>query len=87
MKKARVWLDSYGVAYSFHDYKAEGIERKRLEDWCKTVGWEVLLNRAGTTFLSLRHAFPWRDCHPHHQRGQGRQPCGLRRDVEAAGHD
>ena len=21
MKKARAWLDSHGVAYSFHDYK------------------------------------------------------------------
>jgi arsenate reductase len=56
MKKARAWLDNHGVAYAFHDYKAEGMERKRLEDWCKTVGWEVLLNRAGTTFRSLPDA-------------------------------
>jgi arsenate reductase len=50
MKKARAWLDSHGVAYRFHDYKAAGIERSVLEDWARAVGWETLLNRAGTTF-------------------------------------
>jgi glutaredoxin len=30
MKKARAWLDKHGVAYSFHDYKAEGIDKERL---------------------------------------------------------
>jgi arsenate reductase (glutaredoxin) len=53
MKKARAWLDKHGVDYVFHDYKAEGIERARLEQWCKEVGWEKLLNRAGTTFRKL----------------------------------
>ena len=53
MKKARAWLDKRGVAYAFHDYKASGIERDRLEQWSKKVGWETLLNRAGTTFRKL----------------------------------
>jgi arsenate reductase len=53
MKKARAWLDKHGVAYEFHDYKTAGIEPERLERWCKTVGWEPLLNRAGTTFRKL----------------------------------
>ena len=53
MKKARAWLDSHGVAYHFHDYKTEGIERARLVRWTKQVGWETLLNRAGTTFRKL----------------------------------
>jgi arsenate reductase len=53
MKKARAWLDEHGVAYAFHDYKAEGITRAKLEAWAKKVGWEVLLNRAGTTFRAL----------------------------------
>ena len=53
MKKARAWLDKRGVAYSFHDYKAAGIERERLEGWSRKVGWEILLNRAGTTFRKL----------------------------------
>ena len=53
MKKARGWLDHHGVAYAFHDYKTEGIERARLESWAREVGWETLLNRAGTTFRKL----------------------------------
>ena len=53
MKKARAWLDKAGVDYVFHDYKAKGIERAKLEDWAKQAGWETLLNRAGTTFRKL----------------------------------
>jgi arsenate reductase (glutaredoxin) len=53
MKKACAWLDEHGVPYSFHDYKIAGIERERLERWEKKVGWEALLNRAGTTFRKL----------------------------------
>ena len=56
MKKARAWLDSRGIAYEFHDYKVAGIECARLERWCKRVGWETLLNRAGTTFRKLPEA-------------------------------
>ncbi len=53
MKKARAWLDKNGVDYAFHDYKSAGIDRERLERWAKKVGWEILLNRAGTTFKKL----------------------------------
>ena len=56
MKKARDWLDGNGVAYAFHDYKAVGIDRPTLETWAKAVSWEVLLNRAGTTFRKLPDA-------------------------------
>ncbi|HVZ50370.1 MAG TPA: ArsC family reductase [Pseudolabrys sp.] len=53
MKKARAWLDRQGVDYAFHDYKSAGIEREKLEKWAKKTGWEVLLNKAGTTFKKL----------------------------------
>ncbi len=56
MKKARAWLDTHGVAYAFHDYKTQGIDRPRLERWCDEAGWETLLNRAGTTFRKLPEA-------------------------------
>ncbi len=56
MKKARAWLEGRKVAHEFHDYKSAGIERDRLEAWAKKVGWEVLLNRAGTTFRKLPDA-------------------------------
>jgi Spx/MgsR family transcriptional regulator len=53
MKKARAWLDEHEIAYTFHDYKAAGIDRAKLASWSKQVGWEKLLNRAGTTFRQL----------------------------------
>ena len=56
MKKARTWLEEHGVQYEFHDYKTAGIDRERLESWCKKAGWEVLLNRSGTTFRKLPEA-------------------------------
>lgn len=53
MKRARQWLDSHAIAYQFHDYKLSGVERDRLLRWCAALGWESLLNRAGTTFRKL----------------------------------
>lgn len=56
MKKARAWLDAQGVAHDFHDYKARGIDRASLERWVTDLGWETVLNRAGTTFRNLAEA-------------------------------
>ena len=56
MKKARAWLDGHGVAYTFHDYKAEGIAPAKLDAWSKEVGWDKLVNRAGTTWRKLPDA-------------------------------
>ena len=53
MKKARAWLDSHGVGYDFHDYKTAGIAKDKLKQWSDELGWETLLNRAGTTFRKL----------------------------------
>lgn len=56
MKKARAWLEAQGIEYKFHDYKTAGADRGLLQDWSRQVGWEVLLNRAGTTFKVLPDA-------------------------------
>ena len=53
MKKARAWLDKHKVDYAFHDYKAAGVDKAKLEGWAKKAGWETLLNKAGTTFRKL----------------------------------
>ena len=53
VRKARAWLEARGVEYRFHDYKVAGIDVGQLERWCGEVGWEALLNRAGTTFRKL----------------------------------
>ena len=50
VKKARTWLDVHGIAYTFHDYKKLGADPEKLATWCDALGWETVLNRAGTTF-------------------------------------
>ncbi|QDC01991.1 ArsC family reductase [Mesorhizobium sp. 8] len=56
MKKARTWLDSRDVGYAFHDYRASGLEPERLDAWVDKLGWEVLLNKASTSFRALPDA-------------------------------
>jgi len=56
VKKARNWLDSHQMAYQFHDYKSQGIDKHRLQQWCQQHGWEKVLNRNGTTFRKLDEA-------------------------------
>jgi Spx/MgsR family transcriptional regulator len=53
VKKARTWLDGKRIAYMFHDYKTDGIDKAHVAAWCKTFGWEKVLNKAGTTFRGL----------------------------------
>jgi arsenate reductase len=56
MKKARAWLDAAGVAYRFHDYRKAGVDEALLRDWVARLGWQAVLNRAGTTFRKLPEA-------------------------------
>lgn len=56
VKKARKWLDAQGLDHSFHNYKTDGADAQMLARWADRVGWEVLLNRRGTTFRQLDEA-------------------------------
>ncbi|MCM5678182.1 ArsC family reductase [Schlegelella sp. S2-27] len=53
VKKARRWLDERGVAYTFHDFKKQGVPETRLDAWIEARGWEKLVNRHGTTWRKL----------------------------------
>jgi arsenate reductase (glutaredoxin) len=56
VKKARAWLDAAGVAYDFHDFKANGADPATIAGWVAALGWEAVLNRAGMTFRRLPDA-------------------------------
>jgi arsenate reductase len=56
MKKARAWLEANGHPVQFHDYKTAGLDEATLRGWCGEIGWEKLLNRAGTSFRALPEA-------------------------------
>lgn len=53
VKKARVWFESHGIEHVFHDFKKQGVPPDALDLWLKEVGWEVLVNRKGTTWRKL----------------------------------
>ena len=53
VKKARAWMDAHGVAYTFHDFKKQGVPPEALDHWLASAGWETLLNRKGTTWRQL----------------------------------
>lgn len=53
VKKARTWLTENGFEYKFHDFKKEGVTAAKLQEWCAVFGWEVVLNKKGTTWKKL----------------------------------
>ena len=53
VKKARRWLEANGVDYRFHDIRSDGLDQSDLKTWMKTLDWETLLNRRGTTWRQL----------------------------------
>jgi arsenate reductase len=53
VKKARRWLDANDVAFTFHDFRADGLKQSTLEAWLQKVSWETLLNKRGTTWRKL----------------------------------
>ncbi len=53
MKKAIKWLNDHGIEYTLHDYKKAGIDQSTLEQWIDQVGWEILVNKRGTTWRKL----------------------------------
>ncbi|WP_375600796.1 arsenate reductase [Novosphingobium sp. MD-1] len=56
VKKARVWLETRGIAYTFHDYKKQGADPARIAGWVAQAGLDKVLNKAGTTFRKLDDA-------------------------------
>ncbi|WP_370687710.1 arsenate reductase [Pedobacter deserti] len=53
VKKAITSLDKHGLAYTFHDFKKEGVTAEKLNRWCDVFGWEKVLNKKGTTWRKL----------------------------------
>jgi Spx/MgsR family transcriptional regulator len=53
VKKARLWLDKNGIAYQFHDFRADGLTTSQLNDFAARVHWNSLLNRSSTSWRQL----------------------------------
>ena len=53
MKKAFAWCEGNGIRYELHDYKKLGAPRDKLVIWCRTLGWQTLINVKGSTWRKL----------------------------------
>lgn len=53
VKKARVWLAGQQQDFTFHDFKKQGLDEATVRTWLKTLDWEVLVNKKGTTWRAL----------------------------------
>lgn len=53
VKKARRWLETEQIDYTFHDFRVDGLDRNMLENFLNYLDWETLLNKRGTTWRKL----------------------------------
>lgn len=53
IKKARRAIEQRGIDYQFHDYRLQGLTPELLNSFIDALGWEVLLNKRGTTWRQL----------------------------------
>jgi len=53
VKKARDWLEQHGIAYQFHDVRADGLTLEHLQNFTARVDWNSLLNRSSTSWRQL----------------------------------
>lgn len=53
-RKARHWLERFGIEHTFVDYRAEPVPAATLKAWAAQVdGWEKLVNKSSTTWRNL----------------------------------
>jgi Spx/MgsR family transcriptional regulator len=57
IKKTLSWFNDNQIQFTFHNYKKIGLDKKTLENWCKLIGWEILLNKKGTTWKKISAEF------------------------------
>jgi Spx/MgsR family transcriptional regulator len=56
-RKARKWLDRFGIAHGFVDYRAQPQSAATLCEWKEQLGgWDLMVNKSSTT---------WRNLSPH----------------------
>ncbi|NRA61522.1 MAG: ArsC family reductase [Psychrobium sp.] len=53
IKKALKWLDNNNVAYSFHDYRKDGLDEVLLNELCQLSDPQAMLNKRSTSFRAL----------------------------------
>lgn len=56
-RKARNWLERFGIAHAFVDYREQRQPPETLKSWATQLGgWDKLINKASTTWRQLPDA-------------------------------
>ncbi len=53
VRKTRHWLNERDIAYTFHDFRKDGLNPIQLQHWITALGWEALANKRSTTWRQL----------------------------------
>lgn len=53
VKKARKWLETQDAAYTFVDFRADGVTADQIAHWVDRAGLDLVLNKRGTTWRKL----------------------------------
>jgi len=53
VKKAKNWLEKEKIAYSFHDFRKDGLDAAMINGWLRTIAWDKILNKRSTSWRNL----------------------------------
>jgi len=56
VKKTKRWFDDKSIAYTFHDFRKDGVDAPQISAWLEAVGADKLVNKRGTTWRKLSDA-------------------------------
>jgi len=52
-RKARRWLEANAIDYRFHDLRADGLDKHRVDHWLQHFDAAALVNRRSTSWRQL----------------------------------
>ncbi len=53
VRKCKKWLEARNINFSYHDFRADGIDEQTLTIFVQQLGWENVVNKRGTTYRQL----------------------------------
>lgn len=53
IKKCKKWFEANDIAFTYHDYRTDGIDKEMVTTFVQQLGWENVVNKRGTTYRQL----------------------------------
>jgi arsenate reductase len=52
-QKALAWFKAHDIPVEFHNFKTDGISFRKLQEWDSQAGYDLFLNKKGSTWKKL----------------------------------